>query len=562
MRFDVRVAAFAVAVVCASAEAQSPILRGVVVDSASREPVSGAVITLFDAAGQPANHTIAGVDGTFRIARGASATRLRARRIGFRPRDIPLPAEGDSASIEITMGRIPQVLTSVRVVESSLCPGSTENGAAAQLWAQARDGLLAAIVARDAKPADIETLTFDRSYTPREQRLLSHRHRIRSGRTTRTFQATTTAARFAEHGYVVEDRTGRTFNAPDADVLLDESFAATHCFKLVAGSGARAAQIGLAFAPARPRRGIVDVEGVLWMDRAKPALRTLEFRYTELDRLSAAAKAGGSVDFDTMENGVVIITRWLLRMPVLQTRRVSSMTYGEASRMTSDVSLAEIGESGGMVVAAKWPDGASWSQPVGAVTGTVVEAGTQRPIAQALVTFAGAWDTVRTDTAGRFVLPTVLAGRYDVVAIDTAFAPYVEPRSVRRTMDVEQRPTSGVVFELPSRDDAIRRLCAGGSMSPRSSLLLGRIRGAPVGAADKLEVRVAWQDDYVVNGGSAGVREAQRTIDPDPAGNFYVCGVVRERPISIAVRRGGVMVADTAVTVTDALVHRVNVVIP
>jgi hypothetical protein len=542
----------------ARAEAQSPILRGVVLDSASREPVSGAVITVLDATGQASNHTIASADGTFRIATSATSARLRARRIGFRPREIPIPRAGDSAAIEITMGRIPQVLASVRVVESSHCPGSADNGAAAQLWAQARDGLLAAIIARDAKPATVELLTYDRSYTPREERLASHRHRIRSGRATRAFQATGSAASFAERGYVQEDATGRTFNAPDADVLLDDSFSATHCFQLVVGTGERTNQVGLAFEPARRRRGIVDVEGTLWMDRAKPALRSVEFRYTELDRLSTAARAGGSVEFATMENGVVIISAWSLRMPVLATRRSSSQpgTF-TGGRISSDVSVAEIDEGGGMVIAATWPDGTRWTQPVGALSGTVVERGTRRPIAHALVTFAGAWDTVRADSAGRFVLPTVLADRYDVVALDTTFTPHVDARSVRRMMDVGQRMTSGAVFELPASEDAIRRLCSG--LRPERSILLGRVRGLPRGRAEGLDVRVDWQDEYVVGGSTVGVREAQRTIDPDSAGNFHVCGVVRERPISISVRRNGVTVVDTAVTVYDSLVHRVDV---
>lgn len=551
----------------AIAGAQSPILRGVVRDSASREPISGAVIMVLDSAGQPSSSTIAGADGRFRIARSAASKRIRARRIGFRPREIPIPggAVADTAELEITMGRIPQILASVRVIESSHCPGSTANGEAAQLWSQARDGLLASIVARDAKPASIQTLTFDRATAPRDGLVLSHRHRIQAAsRTTRTFKARASAAVFAERGYVQEDGGDRVFDAPDADVLLDESFTATHCFRLVPGSGARVDQIGLAFAPTRRRRGIADVEGVLWLDRAKPALRTLEFRYTELDGLTMAARAGGTVDFETMDNGVVIITRWSLRMPVLaaRARRSDPPSPWNTRREASDISLAEIRESGGLVIAATWPDGVRWTQPVGALTGTVIEQVSRKPIAHALVTFAGAWDTVATDTAGRFVVTTVLAGRYDVVALDTSLIAYVEERSVRRTIDVQERGTNDVTFELPAKDESIRRLCADARMRPQSSVLLGRIRRADGGAPGKLEVRVAWQDDFVVSGGSIGVGESKRTIEPDSVGRFHVCGVVRERPIRITVQRNGLTIADTAVFVYDTVVARVDLLIP
>ena len=550
----------------AMAGAQTPVLHGIVRDSASREPIAGVVLTVLDPSGGVAGNTIAGADGRFRVPRPAAAARLRARRIGFRPREILLPdrALGDTAAIEIAMDRLPQILTGVRVTESAHCPGSPEAGAAAQLWAQARDGLLASVVARDAMPAVAEMLTFNRTQGVRGEGVTSHRHRVTTGRTTRAFQAAASATVFAEKGYVREDRDGREFNAPDADVLLHDSFAATHCFRLVNGTGAMADQVGLAFEPAIRRPRVSDVEGVLWLDRVKPALRLLEFRYTNLDQLSMATRPGGMIMFATMDNGIVLVTRWFLRMPVFsaQRRAISPLGIPGSSRPdAAGVSLAEIRETGGMVVSARWPDGTTWTQPIPSIEGTVVERRTQQPIAHALVTFAGAWDTVTTDTAGRFAMPIVLGGRFDMAALDTSFGGHVQARVLRLAVDAGGDGLSGLVFELPSKDESVARLCARGRTPAGSSVLLGRIRRADGVTPGNMEIRASWQ---VVVGAGTGMRvvEAEQTAQPDAGGQFHLCGVALDQPIRIMVLRAGGVIADTTVVGRRSSAGQVDIVIP
>ena len=67
-----------------------------------------------------------------------------------------------------------------------------------------------------------------------------------------------------------------------------------------AHASAMADQVGIAFEPARRRPGIVDVEGMLWLDRARPALRLLEFRYTNLDPLSMSTEPTGAARSSVM----------------------------------------------------------------------------------------------------------------------------------------------------------------------------------------------------------------------------------------------------------------------
>jgi hypothetical protein len=561
-------------------EAQAPPLRGVVVDSTNREPIGGAIVTVLDAAGNPLRHTLSAGDGAFSVAGPAPGERVRFRRIGFRPREVRMDVATvtRTGTLQVALARIPQVLDPVRVREASLCPGNDDGGTASMLWGQARDGLLASIVARDATPARSEVLMYERARAPHDARVLRHEQRIRTGRTTRAFRAAGSAADFAIRGYVHEDASGRMFNAPDADVLLDPAFAATHCFRVVAGGPSRPHQIGLAFDPARRRGDIVDVAGLVWVDRNEPAVRELEFHYTGLDRASTTAGAGGTVQFETMPNGVVLITRWSLRMPVLAERRVASVQTssdppgsvggGWGTRTERrELAVIEIRESGGMVMAATWEDGVRWHQPTAEVRGTILDRGSGVPMRQALVTLAGGSDTTATDSLGRFVLSPVLAGRYDLLAIDTSFAGYGDGHgSARETVDVPPFGTVNRTLQLVSATDRLRRICPAEQMRPQASILLGRIRRADGEPVDGVELRAVWQADFVPSQGASGasmaVREAQQTVAPDDSGRFYVCGVARERPIWLTLRRDGRSIGDTAVFVYDTILHRVELVIP
>ena len=88
---------------------------------------------------------------------------MRAIRIGYAPREQPLARGSGDVSVSLAMVPIPPVLAPMRVSETELCPGSADRGPAFQLWEQARTGLLAMVVARDAKPAAATTLVFERN---------------------------------------------------------------------------------------------------------------------------------------------------------------------------------------------------------------------------------------------------------------------------------------------------------------------------------------------------------------------------------------------------------------
>ena len=61
-------------------------LRGVVRDSSRAAPLAGAVITALDSAGAPLGRAISDATGRFALTLPSGVARLRAVRIGYRPR--------------------------------------------------------------------------------------------------------------------------------------------------------------------------------------------------------------------------------------------------------------------------------------------------------------------------------------------------------------------------------------------------------------------------------------------------------------------------------------------
>src|SRR5207245_343222 len=121
----------------------------------------------------------------------------------------------------------------------------------------------------------------------REQHVRSSSHP-----TTRAFRSLP-AAVLASDGYVVSDSSGVTFYAPDADVLLSDSFVNGHCFRFEPAPKDAKNLIGVSFEPASDRRGMRDIEGTLWLDQRSAELEFLDFRYTNLPAAAQSTGAGG-----------------------------------------------------------------------------------------------------------------------------------------------------------------------------------------------------------------------------------------------------------------------------
>jgi hypothetical protein len=563
--------AFALCGAAAARPLDAQRVHGVVRDSASAQPVPGAVVSLMDAAGHVNVRTIADEAGRYALTATAAVTRVQVVRIGFRPAEAALPpldALGDVA-VDITMRRIPAMLESVRVSDQTLCPGSANHGDAFTLWEQARAALLATIVAREAKPARVKMLTYQRVIYPGGTKIARQTVHAHSGVSSRPFTASRDASDFAATGYMEEGPDGRLFSAPDADVLLDESFAATHCLRVVVGDGDHRDQVGLGFDPTKGREDLVDVSGVLWIDRADPVLRTLEYHYTGLEPAAMREHAGGLLVFRAMSNGVVFIERWYIRMAALNDYMLPWQRAGTPRSDRGDLRVVEVEEAGGEVAEAAWPDGLRYQATLGNVSGRVVEADSKRPVVGARVALTDAGEfSATTDTTGRFSLSQILPGPYLMWARDTTLAQYGVVRTANAHLDVERGGTSEATLEFAPFIELVTPVCEGQRMPRGSAIYLGRVATVEGSLVSAVPVTVGWQDDSTLARRLPGVAgeapdiPVRRTVVSDSTGHFHVCGVPRGRAVQFRATHEGATLVESTIVAGDAPYRIVSLIIP
>lgn len=518
------------------AAAQS--VRGTVRDSAGGQPIPGAVVWLADTSGAFLARSVSGADGRYAVLRLAGSAQLHVLRIGFRPALIALVDRTRDTTIDVRLDAIALVLDAIASSRRRVCPGDKGTGDALELWEQARAALLASVVARDANPPRLTLRSFTRSFDAAHHRPLDQIVRGREVVGDRSYVAGRPIWALADEGYMREEVGGdRTFYAPDEDVLLDASFADTHCLHVVIGEGGHARDVGIGFDPVRQegRDTLVDVSGVLWIDAAKHELRTLEFQYTGLE--SEARGSGGEVAFEVMPNGTPMITRWTIRAAVLGVEEPSPRGLVRRRqrdrRDRTDVQLVEWHEEGGVVASATWPNGQSWRAPLRRISGILVgELG--HPVAGARVWLSNAPDTVVSDSGGRYVLDGVIPGVYLVTAADSELTG-VGIVQGRRAVDVRGGDHLEASILVVPRRAIVAGRCKGQPMPAQSGALLGRVVDASGAPLSGISIQAAWTE--IANSGAAPPRP-YRVTKSDDEGRFAICGAPLGSPVRVHAASG------------------------
>lgn len=331
---------------CVALLAAAPVggqtVRGTVVDEGAR-PVTAAVVTLADSVGGVAGGTVADAQGRFTLAAARPGRyTLRAERTGYRTAEVVIVlAGGETAEVRLTTGVQAFVLPPVSVVGESRCTVRPGQGMAAYaLWDEARKALRSTAVLQDAERVRYTVRTYRRhiAIDGRTRRRNDEPRRV----TGRPFQ-TLTPAELAAAGYVRRERDTVAYYGPDANVLLSDEFLDTHCL-YVDPRDADRRTVGLAFAPL-PRPGIVDIRGVLRLDRETGELRSVEYEYTEEPEEDSRppSRSGGEVEFRRLPNGGWIISRWRIRTSNL----ARGTLWSERGRQTQRVT--DIFDAGGEV---------------------------------------------------------------------------------------------------------------------------------------------------------------------------------------------------------------------
>ncbi|MEO7999767.1 MAG: carboxypeptidase-like regulatory domain-containing protein, partial [Gemmatimonadaceae bacterium] len=401
-------------------------VRGTLTDSTRLVPVAGVVVSLLDGNGASVARTLSNDRGMYYFATRGTASSLRVQRIGYRAQTLKLPgAVNDITTLNIVMAKLPTLLAPLQVVDNG-CPRRADEGSAIALLEQARTGLLATVVARKEMPSTQTLIRFEREMDGGGSRIIRQSVHVDSASVkTSSFESAHSATDFVTRGFTESVEGETIFNAPDAEVLLNDDFVAAYCFQLAKPERSRVNQVGLAFHAVRSARNRVDVEGALWIDTVARAIREIEFQYKGLATPIEQLKPGGTIGFREMTSGVVLIDRWTLRLVGVESDTVRSsggirMYGGKGTGEPPSITIRNrfrITETGGELARAVWPDGFTWDAPLSTLT---VHASTakQLPTAGTMLRLAHTNYEGVTDSAGMLRVSKLIPGPYQLVIVD------------------------------------------------------------------------------------------------------------------------------------------------
>lgn len=499
-------------------------IRVAVVDR-SDAPIPGVLVQLVDSAGNAAARALSDERGELMLVPPrAGLYRLRTLRIGYRPllsEPIALSPTGPSVTRRMALEGVPMRLDAVRVSGDRLCGVADSAAVAFTLWDQARTALAAAELSAANHGIFATTVAYSRTLDPDGRRVRSHDATISTGYVTQPWRA---LAPDSVHraGYLAQLPDGATmYHAPGLETLGSAQFVADHCFRFI-GANSQGTVSGVAFEPTSERRGLTEIRGTVWLDRATTELRTIEFQYQ--NTLPDAEPASGQMQFVHLRNGMWVVSHWSIRVPVTE-RRVRSQTFGGA-----DTRVIEINITGGDLVLVRRGSDTLWSRPPLVLAGSVRDSLSNRPVANARVRLAGTSLSELTNSGGRFAISGVLPGEY---TLDVRTPSLDSVNVIHRSSLMFTDTNAQVQIRVPNAGIVANALCG---TSPRSNrgIIIGDVvvegdstSGAKPGAVSRqATVSAIWR---VPNG--AGQSEHWLDTRTNDSGAFRLCNVPVNTPI-------------------------------
>ncbi|MBC7671618.1 MAG: carboxypeptidase regulatory-like domain-containing protein, partial [Polaromonas sp.] len=294
--------------------------------------IPGVIVTLLDDKGTPVARALGDDGGTFTLRAPSSGTyRIEAKRLAFRPTlDAPIVLEDGKVLLHtLVLAGAPVQLAGVQVTAESRCESHLDSASAAfVVWEEARKALRSSQLTRMTRAYRADVTTFVKRQSAAETRWRVTDSTTQLGMPIRPF-ASRPADELAEKGYVTRGAKTEVFHAPDEDVLLSDSFAATHCLRLLADS-AGLNLVRLGFAPI-PGRREADISGVLTIDRASSELRRLDFSFVNTPTMDVVGVPGGEMLFRRLPEGSWLIEQWAIWLPVAERRTEFAPSIGAPS---------------------------------------------------------------------------------------------------------------------------------------------------------------------------------------------------------------------------------------
>ena len=537
------------------------VVRGVVRDSTSGLAIAGAVITTLDSVGRVGRRSLSNERGLFHITAAPPAHRIRVVRLGFRPVELRIPPGTGDKEVDVSMKSIPYGLQPVRVTGGQKCPRRSDRAAALALLEQARDGLLATVVARSERPARMKRLTIDRVHDGESEKLKRHKVIIDTvASSVASYVAAHSAVDFVRDGFATDSSEGATFYAPDADVLLDDGFANGYCFHIMDRVRARPNQVGLGFRSADRKRARVDVDGSLWIDTVARALVDIEFRYVGLPFEVNHLEPGGRVAFRAMPNGAVLIDRWMLRLvgsdadtaqPTLAERRAKSVGESRPREAPRFV----LTESGGELARVSWPDGMAWRSNLGRLSLNLVDLD-NKPMRSVHVRLDDTNYEATTDSTGYLEIEDLAPGPYSGQIID----PRLEPINLTIPMPLKFDAARGTTTTQSVRagrlEDFVGDLCrqdknadVGREPLPGAAWVIGRISDPSGESVAGVVATIPYSRS--IGAQQPSLKGSYFKIGPD--GIFAFCSLKRDDRVEITFGRGTQVLGSILHDTTDPL---------
>ena len=504
----------------------------------TRRPIPGIIASLIDSAGARLSPTLADAGGRVTLeVPGPGVWVVRADRVGY--------ATWESAPLTLRAGevreltaRVPTKATTLQTVVvrgQSSCerdPGTGERSAL--LWAEARKALESSDLAL-RQPREMQVRRYERLLDV-SGRVEQERLQTEMRRTLHAFRSPP-AAELSTRGWVTQRGDELTWHGPDAAVLLSETFARDHCFRLVE-DGAHPGWVGLSFEPHRRRR-VPDIAGTIWVSRDSAALREVSYRYVNAGEYADVTEAGGRIVFRQLRDGQWYVESWEIRAPRHATR-VGARTLREAA--SDRDTLIGVKLDGGAVLAVA---GDAEEQPVvpGAVVvrGLVRDSVTGTPLAGVVTELAGTVYSDTTDAEGSFRLVAPLSGRYvltfrhDRLALARIF-------DARHELQLSAGDSLNVGLLLPSVASRRARWCPAGNLTPpraafAAGLVVDSTTGKPVAGAS---ARARFASGAPMATGGVLVRGTQtEEATTDHHGWYLWCDLPPEAALELVVEADG-----------------------
>ncbi len=502
----------------AAAGAGAQTVVGAVVEEGTGQPLEGAFVQLQDSAGVRHGGVLSGADGDFVIRAPAPGRyRIIAELIGYADPGTIFVTLAPTETVRLTLG-IPVRAVTLGAITAQVgerCrPRPGAGTATARLWEEARKALEVTRWAEMQNVLRFHIIEHVRRLDARSLEVLSTEESGWTGFYDQSpYASRISAERLAGRGYVQPAEEGWDFFAPDARVLLSESFLDTHCFRVAAPSAQEPDLVGLGFEPV-PGREAPDIQGVLWLDEGTAELRRVDFSYVALPfEHGNWPQVGGRLEFERLATGMWIIRRWHVRMPVEATR-------GDEGR---GLRLTAVREEGAEVRNVWTRDGTRLAEATGAtVFGTAIGPDGE-PLAGARVSIPAARVRTLTGEDGGYRLSGLPEGTW-AVELDHPLLELVDADPVAGTAHLEAGRAIRLPFRLAFDEGRARSLCTAQGWDPD--------RGSPV----LVYGRVLAADGGLVPGGLVrlALPEEERRVVADGDGAYRTCLTPSPEPLGIS----------------------------